>query len=79
VVRWSDDQPLAKQVDLKPLLLIAGKGLPFVLFSFWFNYARLTAVRGRASNSEQGTSRFSRASTATASSSPGTSSATSRS
>jgi hypothetical protein len=39
-LRWSNDRPLLKRIDPKPLALIAAGALPFVLFSFWFNYAR---------------------------------------
>jgi hypothetical protein len=43
-LRWTGDRPLWKRVELKPLLLIAAGALPFVLFSFWFNYARFEDV-----------------------------------
>jgi hypothetical protein len=39
-LQWSTDRPLLKRIDPKPLALIAAGALPFVIFSFWFNYAR---------------------------------------
>jgi 4-amino-4-deoxy-L-arabinose transferase-like glycosyltransferase len=53
-LRWSTDRPLTKRIDPKPLLLLAAGALPFVIFSFVFNYLRFeTPLEAGYNNSEQ--------------------------
>jgi hypothetical protein len=53
-LRWSEERPLWKRIDPRPLALIAAGAIPFVLFSFWFNYARFDdPFEAGYNNSEQ--------------------------